>query len=396
MKFKYEAYDKDGKKIKGVIEANDIHEAKNLLKDLALVEIKPKKTLNVSLISKANKKELIKTFRILGLYLRASIPLKKAISLTKNQTEDQKILKFLRYLEEEVKKGSSLSEAIKNQKIIKLPNFVFYSVQISESSAKLDEVLIQISEYLEKEEKIASKTVQALVYPLFIITVSLILVIVMMNTIVPKIVKIFENLNQQLPKITQITISVSHYLQKNYLFIVTAVLAAVILFSLFYKKSHAFKKAVDSLLLKIPTLNRLIIDKNLLRATTLTHTLTNSGIHFINALKMAAETVDNEILKEKLKKSLQDVSEGKKLSTSLKKHSFPNRTFIEAVSLIEETSSPKEILQNLSEIYLEEYNSKISVFLSLLEPIMILIVGGMVGFIVISMLLPIFNMNVMR
>ncbi|WP_457562472.1 type II secretion system F family protein [Caminibacter pacificus] len=395
MKFKYVGFNKEGKKVKGIIEASDIQEAKQKLSDIAIIDIKQKRGFNISFGS-VKKSELAKILNVIGLYLKASIPLKKAINLAKNQTQNQKLQKFLSFIEDEIKEGKTLSEAIKNQKIIKLPPYIVHSIQIAQNSSNLDLILIENAKFLQEEDKINSKSTQALIYPSFIIIISLILVIVMMNTVVPKIIKIFQNLNQNLPTITKITISISHFLQNNYILLSVGFIIILLAFSFAYKKVLFFRKIIDSLILKTPLLKRLSISKNLGRFSSLTYTLTNSGIHFMNAVNLASKTIDNEILKEKFQKALNEVLEGKKLSTSLKKQNFPDISFIEAIALIEETGESKNIMQNLKEIYLQEYDSKVSILLSLLEPIMILIVGGVIGFIVISMLLPIFSMNVMR
>jgi len=395
LKFKYVGFNKEGKKIKGIIEASDIQEAKQKLSDIAIIDIKQKRGFNISFGS-VKKSELAKILNVIGLYLKASIPLKKAINLAKNQTQNQKLQKFLSFIEDEIKEGKTLSEAIKNQKIIKLPPYIVHSIQIAQNSSNLDLILIENAKFLQEEDKINSKSTQALIYPSFIIIISLILVIVMMNTVVPKIIKIFQNLNQNLPTVTKITISISHFLQNNYILLSVGFIIALLAFSFAYKKVLFFRKIIDSLILKTPLLKRLSISKNLGRFSSLTYTLTNSGIHFMNAVNLASKTIDNEILKEKFQKALNEVLEGKKLSTSLKKQNFPDISFIEAIALIEETGESKNIMQNLKEIYLQEYHSKVSILLSLLEPIMILIVGGVIGFIVISMLLPIFSMNVMR
>ncbi|WP_457563404.1 type II secretion system F family protein [Caminibacter pacificus] len=395
MKFKYVGFNKEGKKVKGIIEASDIQEAKQKLSNIAIIDIKQKRGFNISFGS-VKKSELAKILNVIGLYLKASIPLKKAINLAKNQTQNQKLQKFLSFIEDEIKEGKTLSEAIKNQKIIKLPPYIVHSTQIAQNSSNLDLILIENAKFLQEEDKINSKSTQALIYPSFIIIISLILVIVMMNTVVPKIIKIFQNLNQNLPTITKITISISHFLQNNYILLSVGFIIILLAFSFAYKKVLFFRKIIDSLILKTPLLKRLSISKNLGRFSSLTYTLTNSGIHFMNAVNLASKTIDNEILKEKFQKALNEVLEGKKLSTSLKKQNFPDISFIEAIALIEETGESKNIMQNLKEIYLQEYDSKVSILLSLLEPIMILIVGGVIGFIVISMLLPIFSMNVMR
>lgn len=392
MIYKYSGFDKNGKKIKGKIEASSIEEAKEKL-NIYVTDIKPAFSFGFTL-GKVKKSEIATVLNTIGLYLKASIPLKKAINLAKNQTENPKIIRFLNYVENEINSGKSLSNAIQSQKIIKLPDFIKHSINVAENSGRLDIVLIELSRVLKEEEKVSSKTAQALIYPLFIITMSIILVIVMLTTIVPKIVKIFQNLHQNLPTATQIVINASKFVQNNWILIVSVFLAIIVLFRLFYAKSKKFKLFIDSFLLKIPLLKRLIISKDLGRFSYMSYVLINSGVNYINAINLAANTVSNEKIKNFFKKALDEVIEGKKFSTALKKENFFEKSFVQAVALGEETGEIKQILNNLYEIYNEEYNSKTSAFLSLLEPVMMILIGGVIGFIVTAMLLPIFSMNI--
>jgi general secretion pathway protein F/type IV pilus assembly protein PilC len=211
MKFKYIAFDKNGKKIKNFIEANDIKEAKSKLSNLIILDIKPVKNFNFSFSSNVSKKELSKLFNVLGLYLKATIPLITAINLTKNQTSNIKLVKFLDFLQKEIKEGQTFYLAIESQKFIKIPKYVISSIKVGEESGKLSVVLIEMAKFLKEEEKLLSKTTQALVYPLFIVMVSIFLVSFMLTTVVPKIVKVFSNLNQKLPPITEFVINISNF-----------------------------------------------------------------------------------------------------------------------------------------------------------------------------------------
>ena len=221
MKFKYIAFDKSGKKKKGIIEANDIKEAKLLLKDLVLLDIKPVKSfsLNINLSKSVSKKEFSKLFLTLGLYLKASIPLINAIKLTKNQIEDSKIVKFLDFLEKEIKEGSSFSSAIEKQNIINLSPYILNTIKVGEESGKLYLVLIEISKFLKDEDKLFSKTKQALIYPSFIVLISIFMISFMLSTVVPKITKVFSSLHQKLPPITEFVINVSNFFKHHYLLI---------------------------------------------------------------------------------------------------------------------------------------------------------------------------------
>ena len=395
MKFKYKAFNKEGKKIKGIIEASDINEAKEKLSNLYILEIKPTFSFNLS-FKKVKKSEISKVLYTLGLYLKSSIPLKKALNLAKNQTQNPKIEKFLSFIQKEIESGKSFKAALDSQNIINLPSYISNSINIAENSGKLDIILIELSKFLKDEEKIASKTTQALMYPLFIISVSIVLLIVMLTTIVPKIVTIFKNLNKNLPSSTEFVLNLSAFMQKNYMIILAVFIFFILAFKILYSKSQKFKLLIDSFLLKIPITKNLITSKELGRFSYMLYTLTSSGVNFINALNMAINTIQNEKIKLYFQKALQEVIEGKKLSTSLKKFNFYDKNFIESIALAEESGEIENILKNISEIYLEEYENKTNILLSLLEPIMMVIIGGIIGFIVTAMLLPIFSMNIVK
>ena len=397
MKYKYTAFDKHGKKIKGTTEASSIKEAKTKLKDLIILDIKPVKSFNLSFSSKVSKKELSKLFNVLGLYLKASIPIVTAINLTKNQTENVKLVKFLDYLQSSIKEGQTFHSAIETQKLVKIPKYIISSVKVGEESGKLDIVLIEMSKFLKDEEKLSSKTTQALIYPLFIVTVSVFLVSFMLTTVVPKIVKVFENLDQKLPTITQIVISSGNFLKENYIFLLTTVLMLSILISFLYKKNSKFRYFTHNIALKIPILKKIIISKELGRFSYLTYILTSSGVNYITAINLSTNTIENEKIKEIFQKALNDVIEGKKLSVSLAKAGFDfDKSFLQAIALAEETSEVSEILKNISEIYFEENESRINILLSMLEPMLIVIIGAAIGFIVTALLLPMFSMNLMQ
>ncbi|GAB6075076.1 type II secretion system F family protein [Nautilia lithotrophica] len=398
MVFKYEGFDKTGKKIKGKVESDNIENAKEKLKDLYLTDIKPIKKINFDIsFSKVPKKELIKTFNTLGLYLKSSIPLVSALNLTKNQSENQKIIKFLDFLQKSVKEGKSLHSSLELQKIIKLPKYITNTIKVGEESGKLDIVLIEIAKFLKDEDKLTSKTSQALIYPFFIIIVAIFTVSFMLTAVVPKIVKVFENLHQDLPTITKIVISSGNFIKNNFLLIILFITIISLIFYLFYIKNYKFKLYIHKLLLKLPIIKNIIIAKELGRFSYLTSTLVNSGVNYINAVNLAVNTIQNEAIKEKFEKALNDVVEGKKLSISLKKAGFDyDISFLQAIALAEETSQIDVVLKNLSEIYFEDNEARINTLLSLIEPTLIIIVGGTIGFIVAAMLLPMFSMSIIK
>jgi len=398
MYFKYKAYDKAGKKVSGKIEADDIQIAKQKLNDLIIIDIKPIKTfnLNISFSKKIPKIKLAKLFTTIGLYLKSGITLINAIKLTKNQQDDIKLEKFLNYIYKEISEGKTFYNALKSQKIIKIPNFILSAFQVGEESGKLDIVMLEIAKFLKTEDKIESKSTQALIYPMFIVIVSIFMVAFMLTTVVPKIVKVFSNLHQDLPTITKIVINSGNFLENNWLILSSSFIFIYITVSFSYKKSKKFKFFIDSLLLKIPLISKIIEAKEIGRFTYLTYILTSSGINYVSAISLSSNTIQNSKIKSIFDKAMQEVIEGKKFSISLAKAGFWDKSFLQALSLAEETSEVSNIMKNLSEIYFEENENRINIFLSMLEPMLIVIVGGVIGFIVTALLLPMFSMNMFK
>jgi len=395
MYFKYKAYNKDGKKITSTIEADDINQAKSKLKGNIIIDIKPIKKLNfsISFSKKISKIKLAKLFTTLGLYLKSGITLINAIKLTKNQQEDILLEKFLNYLYKEISEGKTLTNSLKSQKIIKLPPFIISSFQVGEESSKLDIVMLEMAKFLKIENQIESKSTQALIYPMFIIVVSIFMVAFMLTTVVPKIVKVFANLHQQLPTITKIVINSGHFLQNNWISLSIIFVTFIFSVSFSYKKIKKFKFFIDSILLKIPLISKIIQAKELSRFTYLTYILTSSGINYVSAIKLSSNTIQNSKIKYIFDTAMQEVIEGKKFSIALSKAGFWDKSFLQALALAEETSEVNNIMKNLSEIYFEENENRINIFLSMLEPMLIVIVGGVIGFIVTALLLPMFSMN---
>lgn len=250
--------------------------------------------------------------------------------------------------------------------------------------------------FLKNQKNIEDKTKRAMIYPLFIITVSIFMIAFMLSFVIPKITNIFLQLNQELPKITQLVIKSGDFLSDNWILIIISFFIFIFMFKFLINKVYRFRYFLHFIFLKIPIIKEIIISSNLGKFSYLMSVLTNSGVNFVHSAKLASETLENEVFKKIFKDSSSNIVEGKKFSVALVKNGFDfDKSFIQALSLAEETSEVSEILKNLSELYKENNSSKIEVFLSLLEPSLLLIVGGIIGLIVTAMLLPIFSMNIL-
>jgi len=404
MIFKYKGVDKkSGKKVKGVLEAHDLQEAKSrlLAKNILYTSIKES---SVSLLDKISFKrkasisnqELATLSRDLAIYLRAGIPIANALRLAQNQyAGNKKIYNFLGSLITYLDEGKSFYQALESQSIIELPNFYKQSIKVAESSGTLEEVLEELATFLKEQDRINKQIQSAFAYPLFIIIVSIFMVAFMISYVVPKITGIFVQMKQELPPITQFVVDLGNFFKNYWMQIGIALLVVTILFSLAIKYSSRFKYWVDYMLLKLPILGKIIQVSELARFSYMASVLLSSGIPFVQTINLASKILRNSVIQQIFDEAAQKVVEGSKFSTALIKHTdIIDKSFVQAIALGEETSQVPVILKNLSELYLEENRDKISIFLSLLEPVLMLVVGGIIGFIITAMLLPIFSINI--
>ena len=394
MTYKYKAYTKEGVLTKGEIQANDEKEAKAKLKSQSLLVETLTEKKEISFLRATIPNEiLIPISRDLSLYIRAGIPISQALKLIRNSYE-KKHRNFLDTVINYIDEGNSFYNALKMQKIYMVKDFYLESIKVAEENSFLDVVLMDLSKFLNEQEKLKSKIVSAMTYPLFLMFVAVSMVFVMLTYIVPQIVSIFANMNQELPKVTQIVLSVSYFLQHNVNIIVTLLILLVGGFTILIKTSTPFKRKVDLMILHTPIINKIIIKDELAKFAHIVSLLNGSGVNFTKAIYLATNTLNNLVIREIFMEASDKVVEGQKLSQMLIKNKVIEITFIQAIILAEETSQVKEILNSVALSYFEENDEKIGRFLGLFEPFLMLFIGGVIGLIIVSMLLPIFNLNV--
>jgi general secretion pathway protein F/type IV pilus assembly protein PilC len=402
MLFKYKGI-QNGKSVSGTIEANNKKEA--------IVKLRAKnifyKSLKESSVSifeyiKLKRKEKIKTSilsnlsRDLSIYLDSGISIVNAIKLASNQYADnKKVSSFLSSIATFLDEGKSFANALELQRVYEIPPFFIHSINVSQESGILSEVLAELGRFLKEQDKITKQISSALAYPIFIIFVSIFMIAFMMVVVVPKITSIFEQMNEELPKITQFTIGVSHFLSSYYLHIIAVIAIIFIIFQLMLKFNSSFKYAFHFFILKIPFFGKNAELAELGRFSYMCSVLIKSGLPFVQAIKLSSNILKNSVISSLFQDAGKKVVEGEKLSSSLIKANYKiQKSFIQAIALGEETSQLGKILSNLSRLYFEETNDRMKIFLSLLEPMLMLFVGGAVGFIITSMLLPIFSLNI--
>lgn len=403
MLFRYKGIDSTGKNVKAKIEANTLEEAKAKLKIKKILYTKIEKNsiqtffkFDFKRSSRVDVLTLSYISRDLSIYIKAGISLVQAIKLLSQRYESNKKLgAFFEALNASLDEGKNFYTALEQQNILKLPEFYKQSIKVSENGGLLETVLYELSTFLKEQDRIKKQMSSAMAYPVFILFVSVLMVGFMLSVIVPKITSIFSQIDNELPPITSFVINLGDFFSNNYVLLISLFVSFFIIFSLLMTKVEKFKYFVHSLMLKTPFIKGLIELNELSRFAYMNSILIRSGVPIVQSIKLSADILNNSVIKSLFVEASNKVVEGEKLSKILDNSKVykVDTSFIHAIAIGEETSELSSILNNLAQLYSESNKDKITIFLALLEPILMLVVGSIIGFIVLAMLLPIFSMN---
>jgi len=403
MIFKYKGIDSEGKRVSQKMEANSLDEAKNKLRAKKIIyqsisEDSPAFYENISFSRKYKipPKELSSLSRELSMYIRSGITIVSALKIIQTHYEKNKKMKlFLSTLSTHLDEGENFYNALESQSIVVLPEFFKQSIKVSENGGILDEVLMELSRFLKEQDAINKEIKSAFAYPTFMIVVSLLMISFMLAFVVPQITGIFESMEQELPLPTQLVIAMGDFFNDNFTTILIVIFALISSFMILMKKSYNFAYATHKLILKLPLFGQIAQKSELARFSYIASLLTRSGVSFVETINLSANILNNLVLRELFSASAKKVVEGKLLSNALNDANTKiDYAFIQSIALGEETSQIENVLTNISELYFEENRDKVSMLLTMLEPALMLFVGGSIGFIVAAMLLPIFSMSV--
>lgn len=394
--FKYKAINSQGNTVDGTIDAETVKTATDKLKKdgffpSAIDEVQKGQGGKFTLFKGVNTAELAISTRQFSTLISAGLPLEASLATLSEQTEDQKLSQVLSQVREKVSEGGSLANSLKDHKHI-FSDIYTSIVRAGEASGNLDVVLLRLADFLEKQAALRSKVRSAFVYPIFMFVVGSGVLAFMMTFVIPRITKIFEESKKALPIMTVLLINVSNFITEYYYLIF--IFFAGLLYILYrYSKTDKGREQKDRLSLKIPIfgkINRMVI---LARFTRTLGTLLSSGIPLLDALRIGGEVSGNQVYI----KSLRDVSENVKEGTSLARPLENSGVFPPLVTRMiavgEQTGELEEMLDKVADSYDQQVETNLQALTSLLEPIMIVVMGGIVGFIVLAILLPIFDIT---
>ncbi len=398
--FTYKAKKSPTEIIVDEIEAEDLNSAISKLKREGLfpifVEKKGKEIFHLSSIlvfKKISSQDINIFIRQLSSLIHSGLALAKALNSLKRQTNNKYLKSIIENLESRIQKGESFHSALNKHSEIFSPFFINI-VRAGEAGGILDETLKRLAEIRDREEDLKSQLRGALAYPVLLIVVSVATVFVLLAFIIPRFVEMFEELGQALPLPTQILLAISN-LFNNFWPIFLIVIVVIIVAFKRYTSSEKGVLLFDKIKLKLPLLGEVLRQIEISRFARTLGMLLKNGIPILEALKVTSRTTGNKIFAIEAQRFYKGIEKGKKLSGLMKEDKVFPPAVTDLVAVGEESAELEQILIDISESYEKESQMRIKTFMSVLEPVLILILGTVVAFIVISMLLPVFEIDIL-
>ncbi len=395
MRYKYKSITADGRESEGLYVGESESGLISMLKEkrelVLSIERDIQSEAQIEIFKKKVKKKDLALFcRQFYTMISAGLGIVPCLEILVAQTQNKTFKNAIADTYEEVQKGSTLSQSMKLH-IDVFPAILISMVEAGEVSGNLDTIMLRMAEHFEKENKIENKVKAAMVYPAVLAVVSVAVVVFMLVVIMPTFIGMFEGSGTELPGPTQMLINLSNSLQ-TYWYIYTAVIVAIVVGISMYKKTAEGRRFFDSMKLRLPIVKGTSTMLATSRFTRTLSTLLSSGIPLIQAMEIVSRVVNNSIIEERLLLGIENIRKGVSLSRTVKDVGIFPPMVDSMVRIGEESGSLDDMLYKTADFYDEEVEASIQRLTSMIEPLMIVVMGLAIGFLVIAMYLPMFDM----
>lgn len=396
MKFNYQARSEDGQVQSGTVEARDEEGAIAVLQKHGLYAsfIEEEKlsiySREITFFERIGKKDVVLFSRQLAIMFKAGVPIVESLRAIGKQTKKEKFQNQILKIAEKVEGGNTLSQALNN--FPETFNFFYIGmVKSGEISGELSETLEYLAEHIEREYDFNNKIISAMIYPAFVLFVFTSVLFLMMVFIIPMLGEIFEGTD--LPITTKIVLGFSDLIAQWW-WVPVILFVLFVIFGIRYFKTKQGKRSIDRMVFKIPLINEFFKKINLVRIAENLSTLIAGGLPIVQTIEVTAEVVGSEAYKEILLETRDGVRKGELISSVLSKYPkyFPP-LFTQMIVVGEKTGKIDSSLKNVVNFYQGDIDRTLDSLVKLLEPVMIILLGGLVGFLVISILMPIYQMS---
>jgi general secretion pathway protein F len=401
--YEYKALNEKGKELSGIVEAESRISAAQVLKKMALYPLtideatettveRKKQPLSFSTIIGRIKRRDISVFTSqFAALVQAGMPVVDAFEIVIQQTEKSSVRRVLSMIKEEVNKGVNLADAFRLFPKY-FPSLYVNMIRAGEESGSLEIVLARLADFLEKQLEMRSRIMATMAYPILMLIVGSTVVFFLVTFVIPTVSGIFKEMNQALPLPTVILLSVSGFLKVGWPYLLVA-LIGLFLAGKSYTRTAKGKAAMDRLKLKIPIFGTQYKKTIMTRFTRTLATLLGNGVPVVTSFDILKSLIDNTLISAEVEKARDEIKEGKEISKPLAASGIFPPVIVSMIAVGEKSGQLEEMLNRVSTIMEAELDSSLRRLMSLVEPLMILFMGCIVGFIVISILLPIFEMN---
>lgn len=402
--YEYSALDAEGRKRKGIVDAGSTAAARQKLREMAVFPVEIAETADrkqeetaarggaIHLFRKVGLQELAVMTRQLATLLGAGLPLVPSLAALVAQIRHPVLKTTLARIKDEVNEGKSLTQSISHFPEV-FPPFYVNMVRAGEASGTINLVLERLADFNEGQQALKTKIRSALAYPLFMFFIGSGVLFFLITFVVPNITNIFREMHQTLPGITVFLIVVSGFLKAFWWIIALILLAGIVGLRYVIRRTERGRYLWDRFKLNVLLFGALNRKIAVARFSRTLGTLIQSGVPLLSALEIAKNVVDSIVIADEIRRAAKDVEEGASLSTPLSRSGFFPPIAVEMISVGEQSGNMETMLFRIADAYETEVETNILVLTSLLEPAMILVMGAVVGFIVVSVLLPIFEMN---
>ncbi|WP_353095910.1 type II secretion system F family protein [Tissierella praeacuta] len=395
MIYKYKAISQKGEVIEGFFEGNEESDVLTMLRGNKYLPISVEKDVGteaqIDIFSKKVKKKDLAVFcRQFYTMLDAGIGIVKCIDILEKQSESKPLVKALGSLHEDVQKGFTLSEGMKKHPKV-FPSLLINMVEAGEISGSLDIIMERMAVHFEKENKLENKVKSALIYPIVLSIVSIAVIIFLLVAVMPTFIGMFESSGQVLPIPTQILLGISNWITEFWYLFIILVIGIVVGFTVF-KQTTTGKSFLDALKLKIPIVKDTNIKIITSRFTRTLSTLMSSGIPLLQSMDIVSKVVGNKVVYDRLIVASENIRKGVSLSKVVNEVKIFPPMVDSMIKVGEESGSLDDILYKTADFYDDEVEVALQRMTSLMEPIMLIFMALIIGFIVIAMAMPMFDM----
>jgi type IV pilus assembly protein PilC len=399
--YKYVAKNLNGNARHGEIEGTDLEDAKRRLRQQKLVPLKLQILGNQSKVKKSRSsgfylsetvgtKELQIFTRQFSTLISSGIPVVEALGVIAQGSTIPVLKKVLLSAQKSIEGGKGLGDSFAQFPGV-FDGFYCNMIKAGESSGALDVILGRMSVYLEKNQKLRNQIRSAMMYPAMVILTSIVVVNLILIFIIPKFEEMYKQSNSELPQLTQMVIGLSKSLQDNWPLYVFSLVVGVFLFQI-YRRTPQGKKNVEEVLMRLPVIGDIYVKSGVTRFAQTMATLLSSGVPLLEAIDVGAKTIDNAVLERSLEKCRESVAMGKGFSQPLSKISHFPKMVSQMIAIGEQTGALDAMLAKVGDFYEDELDNAIKGMMSLIEPILLVGIGGIIAFLVLAMYLPIFGM----